>query len=1390
VRFSTAAVLAVLGLAVLLGPSQALAGDGEVSAAAASRASAVSGPIISISPTSHDFGRVNVASSSGNFGFTISNTGDATLHISAVTHSGSGFSASAGSSSIPAGGSTTLSTSYTPSGSGPQSDNVTIASDASNGPANVLLQGIANNAPVFSPALAATYSATAFVLFTLTASAMDGESDDMGWSISGQPSGSTFDSSTGTLSWTPNSADVGSYPVTITVSDGLASTAGAFTLVVTGGAAGNQPPSISWKRSKIANEGSLIHLLAMATDPDAGNTITMTQSGMPSSLTFTTAGGNPDSAIIAGRLSFADGGTTTRIYPIVWTATDNGEPSLSASVITYLTVNNVDRAPTVTAPATIVGDENTPITFTVAASDPDADVISSLTGAPLPAGATFTTNANNSSGTFSWTPTTGQAGTYTLTFRASNASQGLTITVISFSHAAAASCCKVWSEVYAPFSEGIPTQVAYEGSGSGKMMGIAGTNTLRLIPNSPGFGDAWVILPTTVHPSPSDGMIYDEKRNVVVTSDSRQVDFGAGPGKTWEWNGSDWKEFNAYPGLNLYLDQDEFLTRDPSLVYGGDGITYSIGGVKAAAAGDSTNGRVDYSCLRNGLWGWDGAEWKVIPVENGEEPGLGYCESDPSLMAYDSDRDVVVFFDGSTWELVHDRLARTRAWSQKTPSKSPDPNYLPATGNLAYDKSCHVTVMTGVGQSGRETWKWDGVNWTLMEDLIPISLNPFPAYDPIMARVVVTGSQTWEWKQGVPPVKVVAYYPTCDPVDGSTYGNDGTRLVPPNPQLKPACAPGAVGADAFNFVGPAGRDGRDYVQVPNDPSLNFPCSQMSVCAWVKTGYRESGGGVILFKRDAYLLYYTSQPFCTAKSICFEVAGSDPVCVSTPISDGGSWHHIGVTVDLSAGISFYWDGALLGTSPGPISGSLESTNDLFLGGNGLPIGFIVPDFVGAIDELTIYRGVISADEVKKCFDARPSSNWPALACGSLMVCFFDNLHNPFEFTGGVSTVSTTAGSAVTWTVEVSDPDDTPITSLTAGPLPVGASFTVNASKTLGTFNWTPTFSQNGIHDVTVTAANDLSGSATLRIIVGRVNRAPIASAGGPYLGVIGAPVNFDGTGSSDPDGDPLTFAWDFGDALAGSGATPSHAYTAASTNNVCLKVTDNGVPSLSDSICTTATIGDFLAVRCFRTGGSPVRLNSNKPRECFEIEPVQGDFPLNDVVLSTIQMKYGANRILAEGGKTTAGKDTDANGVLEIKACFRRGDLQTLFTGLPPGKTAVTVPIEGDLTTGARFHGDVTFVVDKTGSASSLASLVSPNPLNPEAELTFSMAMPGFAEVRMYDIQGRLVRTLLHGAFIAAGDHEVTINGRGDRGERLASGVYIVSGRTVNGTFRILVTVLR
>jgi glucose/arabinose dehydrogenase/chitodextrinase len=51
------------------------------------------------------------------------------------------------------------------------------------------------------------------------------------------------------------------------------------------------------------------------------------------------------------------------------------------------------------------------------------------------------------------------------------------------------------------------------------------------------------------------------------------------------------------------------------------------------------------------------------------------------------------------------------------------------------------------------------------------------------------------------------------------------------------------------------------------------------------------------------------------------------------------------------------------------------------------------------------------------------------------------------------------------------------------------------------------------------------------------------------------VEFDGTGSSDPEGDALQHEWDFGDGASATGATASHAYAAAGPYTATLTVRD-------------------------------------------------------------------------------------------------------------------------------------------------------------------------------------------------------------------------------------------
>ena len=110
------------------------------------------------------------------------------------------------------------------------------------------------------------------------------------------------------------------------------------------------------------------------------------------------------------------------------------------------------------------------------------------------------------------------------------------------------------------------------------------------------------------------------------------------------------------------------------------------------------------------------------------------------------------------------------------------------------------------------------------------------------------------------------------------------------------------------------------------------------------------------------------------------------------------------------------------------------------------------------------------------------------------------------------------------VTASDPDSTPIASLTAdlGGLPPGhnATFVAAAGNTSGTLRWTPSYTDAGVYSVTLRAANALVTSAALVITVNNVDRAPIISAPNHVRAGIGVPVSFSIT-ASDPDGDPIT-----------------------------------------------------------------------------------------------------------------------------------------------------------------------------------------------------------------------------------------------------------------------------
>jgi hypothetical protein len=131
-------------------------------------------------------------------------------------------------------------------------------------------------------------------------------------------------------------------------------------------------------------------------------------------------------------------------------------------------------------------------------------------------------------------------------------------------------------------------------------------------------------------------------------------------------------------------------------------------------------------------------------------------------------------------------------------------------------------------------------------------------------------------------------------------------------------------------------------------------------------------------------------------------------------------------------------------------------------------------------------------------------------------------------------------------------------------------------------------------------------------------------------------------------------------------------------------------------------------------------------------------------------------------------------VSEGPASFSRSGLGNDFFGMPP----IALRIVNAATP--------TAVGPTSPRASLLLRVVSPNPFTRTARLTLTLAHEGPGSLAIYDVRGRLVRTLLRGA-LPAGRHEVRWDGLDDGGAAVAPGVYVAGLSTDEGrrTVKIL-----
>ncbi|MDZ7267320.1 MAG: T9SS type A sorting domain-containing protein [candidate division KSB1 bacterium] len=132
-----------------------------------------------------------------------------------------------------------------------------------------------------------------------------------------------------------------------------------------------------------------------------------------------------------------------------------------------------------------------------------------------------------------------------------------------------------------------------------------------------------------------------------------------------------------------------------------------------------------------------------------------------------------------------------------------------------------------------------------------------------------------------------------------------------------------------------------------------------------------------------------------------------------------------------------------------------------------------------------------------------------------------------------------------------------------------------------------------------------------------------------------------------------------------------------------------------------------------------------------------------------ELKPNRSYTVKRGGTLVASGNTDAGGTIA-------------FSDNPGGEGTYSVALGG--ATAVEQHDSATLPL-------TLQLANHPNPFNPSTTLTFTLPQAGPVTLRIYNLAGQLVRTLL-ARELPAGTHQVRWDGTVEGGRRAASGVYL------------------
>lgn len=260
-----------------------------------------------------------------------------------------------------------------------------------------------------------------------------------------------------------------------------------------------------------------------------------------------------------------------------------------------------------------------------------------------------------------------------------------------------------------------------------------------------------------------------------------------------------------------------------------------------------------------------------------------------------------------------------------------------------------------------------------------------------------------------------------------------------------------------------------------------------------------------------------------------------------------------------------------------------------------------------------------------------------------------------------------GTEVSVTATATDGDG----SISSVILSVGGSDIplTNTNGNTYTGTWTPT--ETGVFSLNVVATDNdgLTATATTNTTIYLDNPPPTASfVATPDYGPPPLAVSFDASSSSDLNGDPLTYAWDFGDGNTATGVTTNHLYPFEGVYTVTLTVDDGngGSDSFSSPVTVVAPNCD-LELRYKTPDGSINAALDNQIRAHLMLQN-NGD---NTISLEDITIRYWYSK---EG--------TESQNAWIDYAAVGSENVTTNFVTLPDPVTGADHFVEVGFTAGA------------------------------------------------------------------------------------------------------------